>query len=102
MRGNEKRLIDTWDEMKVITRKRFIPSHYYRKLYQRLQSLSQGSKSVEDYYKELKTVMIRAIIVEDRKATMTKFLNWLNRDITNVVELQHYIKFDDQNRDTVE
>jgi hypothetical protein len=61
--------------MKVIMRKRFIPSHYYRKLYQRLQSLSQGSKSVEDYYKELKTVMIRAIIVEDRKATMTKFLN---------------------------
>ena len=61
--------------MKAVMRKRFVPNHYYRKLYQRLQSLSQGSRSVEDYHKELKIVMIRAIIVEDRKATMTKFLN---------------------------
>ena len=34
--------------------------------------------------------MIRASVEEDREATMARFLNELNRDIANVVELQHY------------
>ena len=34
--------------------------------------------------------MIRANVIEDREATMARFLNGLNRDIVNVVELQHF------------
>jgi hypothetical protein len=36
--------------------------------------------------------MIRTNIVEDRKATVTRFLNSLNREMNNEVELQHYVK----------
>ncbi|XP_016734050.1 uncharacterized protein [Gossypium hirsutum] len=36
--------------------------------------------------------MIRADIQEDREATMARFLAGLNREIANVVELQHYIE----------
>ncbi|RVW62204.1 hypothetical protein CK203_066443 [Vitis vinifera] len=32
---------------------------------------------------------------EDREATMARFLNGLNRDIANVVELQHYVELED-------
>ena len=39
--------------------------------------------------------MIRANVVEDREATLTRFLNGLNRDIANVVELQHYVELED-------
>jgi len=39
--------------------------------------------------------MIRANVVEDREATLTRFLNGLNRDIANVVELQHYMELED-------
>jgi len=39
--------------------------------------------------------MIRANIVEDIKVTMTRFLNGLNKKITNMVELQHYIELED-------
>ena len=39
--------------------------------------------------------MIRANVIEDREATMARFLNWLNRDIANVVELQHYVELED-------
>jgi len=39
--------------------------------------------------------MIRANVVEDREATMARFLNGLNRDIANVVELQHYMELED-------
>ena len=55
----------------------------------------QGSRSVEDYHKEMEILMIRANIVEDREATMTRFLKGLNRDIANVVELQPYVELED-------
>ena len=76
-------------------RRRFVPSHYYRDLYQKLQSLTQGNRSVDDYYKEMEITLIRANIEEDRKATMARFLNGLSRDIANVVELQHYMELED-------
>ena len=76
-------------------RKRFIQSHYYRDLYQKLQNLTQGSKSVEDYHKEMEVALIRANVEEDREAIMARFLNGLNRDLANVVELQHYVELED-------
>jgi len=39
--------------------------------------------------------MVQANVVEDREATMNRFLNGLNQDIANVVELQHYVKLED-------
>ena len=47
-------------------RRRFIPNHYYRDLYKKLQRLTQGSRNVEDYYKEMEIAMIRANVEEDR------------------------------------
>ena len=59
-------LINTWRQMKGAMRKRFVPSHYHRLLHQRLQSLSQGSRFVEDYYKEMEMLMMRLSMNEDR------------------------------------
>ncbi|XP_052288004.1 uncharacterized protein LOC127899101 [Citrus sinensis] len=81
--------------MKAIMRRRFVPSHYYRELHQRLQSLTQGSRSVEDYHKEMEIIMIRANIEEEREATMARFLHGLNQDIVNVVDLKHYVELED-------
>ncbi|GKV43149.1 hypothetical protein SLEP1_g50481 [Rubroshorea leprosula] len=92
---NREHTVDTWEEMKTVMRKRFVPSHYYHDLYQQLQGLTQGSKSVEDYHKEMEIAMVRANVEEDREATMAWFLHGLNRDIANVVELQHYVELED-------
>ena len=81
--------------MKAVMRRRFVPSHYYRDLYQKLQSLTQGSKSVEYYHKEMEVAMIRANVEEDREGTMARFLNGLNCEIENVVELQRYVELED-------
>jgi hypothetical protein len=94
-RQNRERPIDTWEEMKVVMRKRFVPSYYYRELYKKLQGLRQGSRSVEDYYKEMEIAMIRANIEEDREATMARFLLGLNREIYDKVEMQHYVELED-------
>jgi hypothetical protein len=75
--------------------KMLVLSHYYRELYQRLQNLSRGSKSVEDHHKKIKIFMIRDNVVEDREVTIARFLNGLNRKITNMIELQNYIELKD-------
>uniref|UniRef100_A0A2N9GGC4 Reverse transcriptase n=1 Tax=Fagus sylvatica TaxID=28930 RepID=A0A2N9GGC4_FAGSY len=94
-RRNTERPVETWGELKALMRRRFVPSHFYRDLYQRLQNLTQGSRSVEDYHKEMEVAMIRANVEEDREATMARFLSGLNRDIANVIELQHYVEIED-------
>jgi len=50
---------------------------------------------VDDYFKEMEIAMIQANVIDDREATMTRFLNGLNRDIMNVIKLQHYVELKD-------
>ena len=50
---------------------------------------------MDDYHREMKIAMIRANVEEDIEATMVRFLNGLNRDIANVVELQHFMELED-------
>ena len=47
--------VQTWTELRHLMRKRFVPSYYYCDLYRKLQTLSQGARSVEDYHKEMET-----------------------------------------------
>uniref|UniRef100_A0A2N9EL82 CCHC-type domain-containing protein n=1 Tax=Fagus sylvatica TaxID=28930 RepID=A0A2N9EL82_FAGSY len=72
-RRNHERTIETWEEMRAIIRRWFVSSHYYRDLYQKLQSLTQGYRSVDDYYKEMEIALIRANVEEDREATMARW-----------------------------
>ncbi|KAL0378817.1 UNVERIFIED_CONTAM: hypothetical protein Sradi_3187200 [Sesamum radiatum] len=92
---NGERPITTWKEMRAIMRRRFVPSYYRRELHNYLQHLTQGSKSVDEYYKEMEIAMIRTNIMEDNEATMARFLHGLNRDIADVVEMHHYVELEE-------
>ncbi|KAL0462366.1 UNVERIFIED_CONTAM: Transposon Ty3-G Gag-Pol polyprotein [Sesamum latifolium] len=92
---NGERPITTWEEMRAIMRRRFVPSYYRRELHNHLQRLTQGSKSVDEYYKEMEIAMIRTNIMKDNEATMARFLHGLNRDIANVVEMHHYVELEE-------
>ena len=81
--------------MKQIMRRRFIPSHYYRELHQRLQTLTQEGMSMEEYHKEMEILMIKTNVEEDREATMARFLNGLNKNIADRVDLHHYVEIED-------
>ncbi|XP_048628610.1 uncharacterized protein LOC125575724 [Brassica napus] len=94
-RRNGEFPIETWAEMKAAMRRRFVPSHYHRDLHQRLRRLTQGSRSVEEYFQEMELLMLRACISEDREATMARFLGGLNREIQDNVEMQHYVELEE-------
>ncbi|KAL4388854.1 hypothetical protein GQ457_09G017920 [Hibiscus cannabinus] len=81
--------------MKAIMRKRFIPTHYHRELLRKLQNLTQGSMSVEDYFKEMELAMIRANIEEDQETTIARFVSGLNPEIADTVELQYYVDLEE-------
>ena len=49
---------------------------------------------MEEYYKEMEVAMIRANVEEDREA-MARFLHGLNREIADIVEMQHYVELID-------
>ncbi|MEJ2528348.1 MAG: hypothetical protein P8Y49_09840, partial [Sulfurovaceae bacterium] len=87
--------IDTWAEMKRVMRRRFVPSSYQRDLRNRLQNLRQGSKSVDDYYKEMELLLVRSGIREDDESKMARFLHGLNADISGFVEMFPYNNLQD-------
>src|SRR4051812_34274066 len=82
--------ITTWRQMKDVMRARFVPSYYNRDLFKKLQQLKQGTKSVEEYYKEMEIAMIRANVKEDDEQTMARFLNGLNHPIRKIADFQPY------------
>src|SRR3954464_6916231 len=43
----------------------------------------------------MEVAKIRANVEEDNEATMARFLHGLNRDISDIVELHHYVEVDD-------
>ena len=57
--------INTWEEMKQVMRRRFVPSSYQHDLHNRLQRLKQGKRSVDEYYKEMELLLVRSGIRED-------------------------------------
>ena len=90
-RRNRERPVETWEEMRSLMRKRFVPSYYSKALYRRLQALTQGSMSIEDYYKEMEMAIMKANLREDVEAIMARFLHGLRPEIAKVVEFQHYL-----------
>jgi hypothetical protein len=55
-----------------------------------LQQLTQGTKSVDEYSKEMDLLMIRIGTREDIDATMSRFLNGLNFEVRDHVEMVYY------------
>ena len=56
----------------------------------KLQLLKQGTKSIEEYYKEMEIAMIRANVTEEDEQTMARFLNGLNHPIKKITDFQPY------------
>ncbi|KAK1601877.1 hypothetical protein QYE76_016460 [Lolium multiflorum] len=82
--------IDTWEDMKEEMEARFVPKHYKTDLFNKLQKLKQGTKTVEEFFKEMELTMMRANIQESEDQTIARFFNGLNYPIKRVVEFQQY------------
>jgi hypothetical protein len=89
-RVNHDNMPTTWDALKRAMRTRFVPPYYQHELLQKLTRLQQGKKSVEEYYQELQTGLIRCGLVEDNEAMLARFLNGLNKEIQTILDYKEY------------
>ena len=89
-RNNPNNIPQTWDALKRTMRARFVPSYYARDLLNKLQRLTQGSNSVEEYYQALQMGMLRCGLIEGEDAQMARFLGGLNREIQDILEYKEY------------
>jgi len=87
--------ISTWEQLKVAMKERFVPPYYKKEIFNKLQRLTQGNKSVEEYVQEMEVTLMKAEVEETHMATMARFLNGLNREIQDVVEMHHYETLED-------
>ena len=56
----------------------------------KLQWYQQGMLSVDAYFKELETLLLKVNMKESEEAMIARFVSGLRRDIQDVVELQEY------------
>jgi hypothetical protein len=69
---------------------RFVPPHYQHDLLKKLARLEQGKNSIEEYYQELQTGMIRCGIEEDNEALLARFFRGLNKEIQTILDYKEY------------
>ena len=87
--------ITYWNDLRGALRCRHIPSHYNRKLMDKLQRLHQRNLSVEEYWQKMVLYIIRAGINEENHTTISRFLSGLKLEIRNKVELLPYRDLND-------
>jgi hypothetical protein len=68
----------------------FVPACYTRQLHSKLRHLVEGTKSVDAYYKDMQTLMIRTAVRESPEATMVRFFEGLEEKIRDRVDLMQY------------
>ncbi|GJR45650.1 putative reverse transcriptase domain-containing protein [Tanacetum coccineum] len=66
--------VTSWRKMKKLLREKFIRHNYQRLMYQRLQILKQGTKSVEDYTTEFYQLIARNDIQETDDQLVSRYI----------------------------
>ena len=84
---NKRPPVVSWEDLKECMRIRFVPPHFRKDLLLKLQRLQQGTLSVDAYFKELETLLIKVEMHDSEEAKIARFVSGLRRDIQDVVEL---------------
>ncbi|RDX90467.1 hypothetical protein CR513_27661, partial [Mucuna pruriens] len=64
MRAMRRAPIESWHELRREMRDRLVPTSYVMDMHNELQRLYQGSKSVEEYFKEITVALVRAQVLK--------------------------------------
>jgi len=71
-------------------RVRFVPPHYRKEQLLKLQRLHQGSRSVNEYFKDIEVTLTKIDLHESEESKIGRFVSGLRREIQDVVELYEY------------
>ena len=87
--------IDTRDEMKLKMKEHFLPTDYEQRMYTKLFSLKQGTKSVEEYTEEFHELSIRNQVRESDAQLAARYKAGLRMKIQLEMIAAHTYTVDD-------
>lgn len=78
--------IDTWERLKKHMRRAFLPYNYERTLYNKLQSLRQGTRTVEEYATDFFHMVARTTLVETEDQLVSRFIGGLRYQLQTAMQ----------------
>ncbi|GJX91372.1 reverse transcriptase domain-containing protein [Tanacetum coccineum] len=90
-----KHRVESWDKMKRLMEKKFLPVTHKQDSYVEFHTLKQQTLTVEEFIAEFERVHMHCGVEENKEQTITRFLGSLRTDISDVVYLQQYYSFHD-------
>ena len=84
----------SWCKMKRALRQDFVPPTYMEQLLRQLENTTQGSKSIDEYFKEMKKALRRAGM-DDPISMKLHFMMGLQNNISKTIFLDNYKSLDD-------
>jgi len=82
-------------------RSAFLPYNYTRTLYQRLQNLRQGNRSVHDYTTEFYQLVSRDAIAEDEESRVARYIDRLRIQFQDVLNMFDVLSVSDAHQRAV-
>ncbi|PWA39937.1 reverse transcriptase domain-containing protein [Artemisia annua] len=90
-----KHRVKSWDKMKRLMEKKFLPVTHKQDSYVEFHTLKQQTLTVEEFIVEFERVRMHCGVEENEEQTIACFLGCLRTDISDVVYLQQYYSFHD-------
>jgi len=90
IRLNKRSVVVSWYDLKECMRVRFVPPHYRKELLLKFQRIHQGSKSVDECFKDLEVTLTKINMYDSEESKISRFVSGLRREIQDVVELYEY------------
>ena len=72
---NKRPPVVSWNDLKECMRLRFVPPHFRKDLLLKLQWFQQGTLSVDAYFKELETLLLKVDMDESKEAKIARIVS---------------------------
>ncbi|XP_022876690.1 uncharacterized protein K02A2.6-like [Olea europaea var. sylvestris] len=77
----------SWDKLKKHIKKQFLPYNYVRTMYQQLQNLHQGGKTVSDYTTDFYMLITRNEMMETEEQLVSRYVGGLRLQIQDTLNM---------------
>jgi len=74
---NKRSIVVSLSDLKLCMRAWFVPPHYRKDFILKLQQLHRGSRSVDEYFKDLEVTLTKINMHESEESKISRFVSGL-------------------------